>query len=116
MRLKITIGLAALVIGTALASVPASAQQGPPSNSGSGATQTGTPGYSSDGGVVSISRGQHQARGQNMRRRLPITAGTRTTAETFNRPTRQRRTSHMPAGSALAVAFSFIGSYAATHV
>jgi hypothetical protein len=67
MRLKITIGLAGLVLGTALASVPASAQQGPPSNSGSGATQTGTPGYSSDGGVVSISRGQHQARGQNMK-------------------------------------------------
>jgi hypothetical protein len=67
MRIKMTIGVAALVLTTAFASVPASAQQGSTGTSGSTAAQTGTPGYSADGGVVSISRGQHQTRNQNMK-------------------------------------------------
>ena len=46
MRLKITIGLAALALGAALASVPAAAQQG-------------VSGYSSQGAVVAIHPYRH---------------------------------------------------------
>jgi hypothetical protein len=47
MRLKITVGFAALALATAFASAPAFAQ--------------GTPGYSSNGAVVAIHHHRHQA-------------------------------------------------------
>jgi hypothetical protein len=65
MRIKMTIGIAALALATAFAAVPASAQQSSPGSGGSGSGQTGTPGYAADGSVISIPRDQHQARGQN---------------------------------------------------
>jgi hypothetical protein len=50
MRLKITIGFAALAVGASLVAVPAFAQQNAP-----------IPGYSSDGAAIAMPQGQQKS-------------------------------------------------------
>jgi hypothetical protein len=63
MRLKITVGFAALALATAFASAPTFAQ-GTPGYSSNGAVvgiAQGIPGYSTNGAVVAIHHHRHQA-------------------------------------------------------
>ena len=62
MRLKITIGIAALALGAALASGPAFAQQG-------------APGYSPDGSVIAVHPYRHHARAKSLFDVVPARKG-----------------------------------------
>jgi hypothetical protein len=62
MRLKITIGIAALALGAALASGPAFAQQG-------------APGHSSEGGGIAVHHYRHHAHAKSLFDVVPARKG-----------------------------------------